>query len=52
MGKKELVGNRQYTDEFNVEAIRLGESIWMSFFSNRFSRLGIRWSQGLRETMT
>jgi transposase len=27
MGKKELVGNRQYTDEFKVEAVRLGESI-------------------------
>jgi transposase len=27
MGKKELVGNRQYTDEFKIEAIRLGESI-------------------------
>jgi transposase len=27
MGKKELVGNRQYTDEFKIEAVRLGESI-------------------------
>ena len=27
MGKKELVGNRRYTDEFKVEAVRLGESI-------------------------
>ena len=27
MGKKGLVGNRQYTDEFKVEAVRLGESI-------------------------
>jgi len=27
MGKKELVSNRQYTDEFKVEAVRLGESI-------------------------
>ena|SRR4249920_298153 len=27
MGKKELVGNRQYTDEFKVEAVRLSESI-------------------------
>jgi transposase len=27
MNKKELVGNRQYTDEFKVEAVRLGESI-------------------------
>ena len=27
MGKKQLVSNRQYTDEFKVEAIRLAESI-------------------------
>jgi transposase len=27
MSKKELVGNRQYADEFKVEAVRLGESI-------------------------
>ena len=27
MSKKELVGNRRYTDEFKVEAVRLGESI-------------------------
>ena len=27
MSKKELVPNRQYTDEFKVEAVRLGESI-------------------------
>ena len=27
MGKKELVANRQYADEFKVEAVRLGESI-------------------------
>ena len=27
MGKKELVANRQYTDEFKLEAVRLGESI-------------------------
>ena len=27
MKKKELVANRQYTDEFKVEAVRLGESI-------------------------
>jgi transposase len=27
MGKKELVGNRQYTDEFKGEAVRLSESI-------------------------
>jgi transposase len=27
MGKKELVGNRQYAAEFKLEAVRLGESI-------------------------
>jgi transposase len=27
MSKKTLVPNRQYTDEFKVEAVRLGESI-------------------------
>ena len=27
MGKKELVANRQYTDEFKVEAVKLGESV-------------------------
>jgi transposase len=27
MGKKELVANRQYTAEFKVEAVKLGESI-------------------------
>src|SRR5580765_5831120 len=27
MGKKELVGKRQYTDEFKLEAVRLSESI-------------------------
>jgi transposase len=27
MGKKELVPNRQYTDEFRIEAVRLAESI-------------------------
>ena len=27
MSKKELVSNRQYTDEFKVEAVRLAESI-------------------------
>ena len=27
MGKKELVPNRQYTDEFKVEAVRLADSI-------------------------
>ena len=27
MSKKEVVENRQYTDEFKIEAVRLGESI-------------------------
>ncbi len=27
MGKKELIANRQYTDEFKVEAVRLAESM-------------------------
>ena len=27
MSKKESVSNRQYTEEFKVEAVRLGESI-------------------------
>ena len=27
MSKKELVTNRQYTDEFKVEAVRLAESV-------------------------
>ena len=27
MSKKKLVANRQYTDEFKLEAVRLGESI-------------------------
>ena len=27
MGRKDLVPNRQYTDEFKVEAVRLGDSI-------------------------
>ena len=27
MGSKESIGNRQYTDEFKLEAVRLGESI-------------------------
>lgn len=27
MSKKELVGNRRYTAEFKVEAVRLGDSI-------------------------
>ena len=27
MGRRESIANRQYTDEFKVEAVRLGESI-------------------------
>jgi transposase len=27
MSKKELIANRRYTDEFKVEAVKLGESI-------------------------
>jgi len=27
MGKRQLVPNRQYTDEFKIEAVRLAESI-------------------------
>ena len=27
MGRKESIANRQYTDEFKVEAVRLGQSI-------------------------
>jgi transposase len=27
MGRKSSIGNRQYTDEFKVEAVRLAESI-------------------------
>ena len=38
MGKKELVPNRQYTDEFKVEAVRLSESIGGS---QAAKRLGI-----------
>jgi transposase len=38
MGKKEMVPNRQYTDEFKVEAVRLGESIGNS---RAAKRLGI-----------
>ena len=35
MGKKELVGNRRYTDEFKVEAVRLGESLGASAAAKR-----------------
>jgi transposase len=38
MGKRELVGNRRYTDEFKVEAIRLGESLGIT---EAAKRLGI-----------
>ena len=32
MSKKESVPNRQYTDEFKVEAVRLGERSKLSLF--------------------
>jgi transposase len=35
MGKRELVGNRQYTDEFKVEAVRLGESLGVTTAAKR-----------------
>jgi transposase len=35
MGKRELVGNRQYTDEFKVEAVRLGESLGITTAAKR-----------------
>jgi transposase len=35
MGKRELVGNRQYTDEFKVEAVRLGESLGITAAAKR-----------------
>jgi transposase len=35
MSKKEVVANRQYTDEFKVEAVRLGESIGGNQAANR-----------------
>ena len=38
MGKKDVVLNRQYTDEFKVEAVRLSESIGGS---QAAKRLGI-----------
>ncbi len=38
MGKKDGIPNRQYTDEFKVEAVRLGESIGGS---RAAKRLGI-----------
>ena len=36
MGKKDVVLNRQYTDEFKVEAVRLSESIGGSQAAKRF----------------
>ena len=39
MSKKEVVANRQYTDEFKVEAVRLGDSIGGN---QAAKRLGIR----------
>ena len=38
MGKRELVGNRQYTDEFKVEAVRLSESLGMTDAAKRWAR--------------
>lgn len=35
MGRRESVGNRQYTDEFKVEAVRLGESIGVNLAAKR-----------------
>ena len=35
MGKRELVGNRQYTDEFKVEAVRLSESLGTTVTAKR-----------------
>ena len=37
MGKRESVPNRQYTDEFKVEAVRLSESIGGSRAAKRLS---------------
>ena len=45
MGKKELVGTRQYTDEFKVEAVRLGESMGGN---QAAKRLGTSGSEGGR----
>jgi len=39
MSKKELISNRHYTDEFKVEAVRLGESIGGN---KAAKRMGIR----------
>ena len=38
MGRRESIKNRQYTDEFKVEAVRLGESIGVN---QAAKRLGI-----------
>ena len=38
MGRRESVRNRQYTDEFKIEAVRLGESIGIN---QAAKRLGI-----------
>jgi transposase len=35
MGKKELIGYRRYTDEFKVEAVRLGESLGITTAAKR-----------------
>jgi transposase len=51
MGRKEMVGYRRYTDEFKVEAVRLGESVGITTAAKR---LGVphsslwNWSRGKR----
>jgi transposase len=35
MGKRELIGNRHYTGEFKVEAVRLGESLGITAAAKR-----------------
>jgi transposase len=44
MSKKEIVSNRQYTDEFKLEAVRLGESIGGN---QAAKRLGIQVSESV-----
>jgi transposase len=39
MSKRELVPNRQYTDEFRVEAVRLAESIGGNKAAKRLGNL-------------
>lgn len=40
MSKRELVPNRQYTDEFRAEAVRLAESIGGNKAATRLGNLG------------